>query len=464
MRNSNLLFAFVLTLFVFGCGEQSKKWSEKDLVEVPVSHLAFNINFPAEELQAGVNEVLKPVLVDDIINMNDKGDKLYLKVVKKGDLKISLDNDQAKGVLPLSVEVAIKKKMMGITFSNEDTPISFTGQIIATTTASLDENWNFKLHCQAMELIWDQEPRLNVLGIEIDLTKTMENALESNEEKILDQICSSVNKAIDFRKAFSKIYTDIQRPIRIAKQPDTLWLYSRPHALNAQLMPLDHDLLSIHIEYKSTVHITNQSKVNWPIEELPTRGNSLSDRSAILAYVEAKVPFEFISGIMEEKLLGQSFEYEQYSATVKDIAIKGKEGKMEVTLKLVGDVNGSLIMTGRPFLTKDGKLTMDGFSFEVISDDKIATAADWITHSFIETYVANRVFVDASDFLGRLDHLANAGIAKSNVGNKLATTFDFNEISSYKQSIQSDMIQWIFYVEGKGDLNLKQDIFQKKKQ
>ncbi|WP_258103143.1 DUF4403 family protein [Marinoscillum sp. MHG1-6] len=136
---------------------------------------------------------------------------------------------------------------------------------------------------------------------------------------------------------------------------------------------------------------------------------------------------------------------------------------MKVSVDATGDLNGTIIMTGRPVLTKTGKLTLDRFSFEVVSEDKMTSAADWITHSFIEAFIVNKIFIDASDFLTKVDHLANEGIAKSNVGDKLSTSFDFSEITSYGQNIQQDTLQWIFYVEGSGDLLLKKDIIQKKR-
>ncbi|WP_258103144.1 DUF4403 family protein [Marinoscillum sp. MHG1-6] len=321
MKNPNHLSALggliALICILTSCGERSRRLNETQPIDVPLSHLSFNIHFPIDQLEAGVNDIMKKTLVDDVIPTNNNGDKLFLKVVKKGDLKLSLRDGQAHASLPLSVEVALKKKMMGITFSNQDSPISFTGHIETISTASLDESWDFSLHCQDMTLIWDQEPSFNLFGINIDLTQTMEKALAQNEEKILSQLCSSVNESIDFKKAMNKIWLDIQNPIRIAHNPKLLWLYSRPKALNAELLPMENDTLSVHVEYKSTVHITTTNEVTWPIEELPQRGSTISDRSAIMAYLEAKMPFTFVEDILKEQYLGKTFEYEQYHATEK---------------------------------------------------------------------------------------------------------------------------------------------------
>ncbi len=437
----------------------SDKFNEP--LQLPPSYVSFNIDFPIHELESGVNSVLPTLLIDDEIDLNKKGDILYLKVVKKGKLKMALRNNYAYASLPLDVKIAVKKKVMGITFSNQDSPITFTGTIETRASAALDSAWNFTLICDDMNLVWDEEPSLNILGIDIDMSKTMEKALEQNQDIILGELCNAVNGSLDFRKTLTKIWGDIQKPIRIAHQPLYVWLYTIPEALNAELLPMEKDTLSIHIEYKADIHITTNADQKTSYRELPSRGETLNDQSAILAYIETAVSLKTIEKILEEKLVDKTYSYDDYHATIADIAISSKKQLMVATIKLKDGMTAEVVVQGKPTLKKNMTLTLDDFKYEIKSSDNLTSTTDWLTHSMIESYLASQIFVDVSSFFNDLDSLANAGIAKSRLGDKMITHLNFRDISSYQQRIEQDTLQWIFYLEGNAGLTLKQNIFPK---
>jgi hypothetical protein len=433
----------------------------KEAIKLPPSYISFNIDFPIHELESGVDDLLPMVLIDDEIALNQKGDVLYLKVIKKGNLKMALRNNFAHASLPLDVEVAIKKKVMGITFSNRDTPISFTGKIETKASALLDSAWNFSLRCEDMNLIWDEEPSLNILGIDIDMSKTMEKALDQNETIILDKLCNAINRSLDFRKTLTKIWGDIQKPIRIARNPVYVWLYTIPEALNAELLPMENDTLSIHIEYKADIHITTNENIKTKYMELPTKGNTLNDQSAILAYIETAVSINTIEKILSDKLVGKAYTYQDYGATVASIKLSSKKQNVVATVRLSEGMDAEITIQGKPALKKNMKLTLDDFKYEINSSDNLTSTTDWLTHGMVENYLATQVFIDVAAFFEDLDSLANAGIAKSKLGDKMISNLNFREISSYQQSIKNDTLRWIFYLEGSAGITLKKNIFKK---
>ncbi|MEO9477822.1 MAG: DUF4403 family protein [Cyclobacteriaceae bacterium] len=455
----HLIIISLVMLFSCSDSRQSSEYTEP--LKLPPSFVSFNIDFPIVEMEDGVNTMLKDVLIDDVIKLNKKGDQLFLKVVRNGHLDLALRGNRVYASLPLDVKVAIKKKVMGVTFSNEDVPVSFSGVMQAKANATLDSLWNFTLLCEEMNMDWVSEPSINILGMEIDLSKTMEKALDQNEEKILSELCRAVNSSIDFRTALLKVWGDIQRPIRIAKKPVYAWLYTIPDALNAELLPLKKDTLKIHVEYRSSIYITTDKQITSEITSLPTRGKPINSKSAILAYVQADVPIAKMEELASNLLVGKTYSYEGYSATIEKIKMSSQTPNILTRVTLSGDLNGDVLVTGRPSFTKKMELTIDDFQYEIDSEDQVAQATDWLTHSMIESYISKMLTVDASSFFNNLDSLANAGIAKSRVKDKISATFDFKDIKPYQQQIQNDTLRWVFYIEGSAGLTLKKDVFKK---
>lgn len=454
----------VTTLFLLisalSCTQTRKEEPIAPLV-TPSSFVGFNIAFPVNELEDGINSLLKTTLVDDVIDLNKKGDKLFLKVVKNGKLRLALRQDKVFASIPLIVNVAIKKKVMGISFSNKDTPVSFEGIIETQATTSLDSIWNFNLDCQGINMKWISKPAIDILGVSIDLRKSIDKAIYQNEEKILSEICGAINQSIDFKKALSKVWKSIQKPIRIAKKPVDIWLHTIPDALNAKILPMVRDTLWIHAEYHGKIFIsTEKDRVHQEVA-LPLKGDVLNYKSAIISYIQAEVPLLRVEEFISEKMVGNTFRYEGYDATLSKIQIGSKGQKISALATVTGGLSAQITIEGKPTLTQDLKLTLEDFDYDIKSEDQLANAASWLSNGLIESYISSMISIEMSPLFNRLDSLANAGISRSKIGHKLKTDLVFNEIKSFDQQIEGDTLKWIMYLEGKANLVLKKGVFEK---
>ena len=52
------------------------------------------------------------------------------------------------------------------------------------------------------------------------------------------------------------------------------------------------------------------------------------------------------------------------------------------------------------------------------------------------------------------------GLDKSHLAEKLDLQIGFDEVTSYQLRLTEDAIQWIFYLEGWSQLNLKKGLFK----
>lgn len=454
----------ILILSIVACNPR-KVAEEKEVavlpMKVPPSYLSFRVNFAVSELEDGVNKILPEILMDDVLPMKDPRDTLYLKVVRKGKLNLAVRNNQVYASIPLEIQAGIKKQVLGITFSNLDTPVSFSGVVKASADIDIGAGWNIEVDCKWRGFDWNEKPSFAIMGFTLDLEKTIDKEIEKHSDTLSDLICKSLQNSIDFRKTVEKIWLDLQDPKRVARNPRPLWLHTEPVALNGQLIPVEKDTLSIHLEYRTTIHLTPEKKENQYKVPLTPKGQPLNTRTALLAYPEVKVPYSLIEETISGELVDKQYDYQGYAVVITDVSVSRSGQKLELKLTTSGDLNGTVIIRGKPLLTEEKELTIENFTYEIDASDDWVKMTDWAVHQFAEEYIAKQITIDASPFLGRLDDVIMEGLSKSPLAEKIDVFINFRDITSYQIRLTEEGIQWIFYLEGIAALNLKQDIFRK---
>lgn len=456
----HLFYLFLAGALLGGCfAEKTEQSARVGPMEVPASYLNLTVNFPVEELTDGINNLLPAILMDKGLPLNSKGDTAFVKIIKAGELDLRFRGNHAYASLPIKVKAHIRKKVMGVTFSNEATPLEFNAIAKVKSEMILTKDWDLLLECNWVELDWTDNPNITILGINLDLGKKLDKAIKENQSEISSKLCGEINSKLKFRKTITKVWEDIQKPIRIAQKPTELWLWSVPQSLNAKLLPLKEDKLSIAVELRATLHASPiKSKPKEP-QPLPPRSEPLGDTPGMVSFLEMNAPIALVEKLVAEQLVGSEYTFQDYTARILDIKLSSEGQNLKVLAKVTGSIIGKIEISGKPTLTTSGKAQLSDFTYSVELDDEMATATDWALHQFAESYLAQKVSFDASRILNNLDSLAMAGIAKSKIGDKLDLDLDLKNVESYQMYLSEKEIQWIFYVEGKAGIVLKKGLF-----
>lgn len=449
-------------LLLMGCQQQAGSDEKENLppLETPPSYLSFRVNFPVSELEDGVNRMLPTVIMDDVLPIKGK-DTLFLTVRRKGQVDMTIRKREVFATIPLEVSAAVKKKVLGMTFSNEDSPITFTGHLTASAKVEIDDEWNMDITCQYRGFDLGDSPAISFMGMTFNIDGTVEQVLEDNQDELSDLICGALNGALDFRQTVEKIWLDLQNPQRIARNPEKIWLYSAPIALNGQLIPMPKDTLCVHVEYRTAIHISPVKKVVNDKVPLGGRGAPLNTKSALIAYPELRMPYDFFTAGLKTELLGQTFTYEGYNVKIKDVAVGRRGQRLLVTVVTGGDIKGKVEVTGVPSLNEERELVLEDLKYEIDADDDWVAATDWAVHEFAEAYIQDKARLDTKPFLNGLDSIIMAGLGKSRLSPKIDVQVGFDEVNSYQLRLTDSALQWIFYVEGRAELTLKKGLFKK---
>lgn len=452
----------VFVLLISCSRPEGREEGEASPIEVPPSYLSFRVNFPASELEEGVNDILPERIMDGPLPMKDKGDTLFLKITRKGRLKLSIRKNEIFASIPLEVVAAVSKKVMGVTISNKETPVTFSGTLKASAVVDINEDWDMEMTCAYQEFDLGSSAQVSIMGMTFGIEKSIDKALAEHSDELSDLICGALKGALDFRQTVEKVWMDVQQPQRIAREPRKFWLYSSPIALNGQLIPLERDTLSVHLEYRTSISISPTERSSQQLVPLGKKGQPLNTSAALLAYPEVRVSYQVIEEMLWDEFRGREFTYEGYKIHIKELTVGRKGQKLKVNLTTTGDVEGNVTVLGTPSLDQAGILTLEGFSYTLDEGDEWVRMTDLVVHQFVEGYIADQITIDTRPLLGSLDQRIMEGLQKSQLGAKVDIRLGFKDITSYQMRLTDDLIQWIFYVEGWSEVNLKKGIFQKK--
>lgn len=453
------LFIPCLFACLLSCDSLTKKSEESlPLLDTPPSYISFRVNFPISELEKGVNRVLPDVLFHDAVAMKDAKDTLYLKVDRKGSINMTYKNGELHATIPLKVNAAVRKEVLGMTFTNKDNPIEFSGVLQASAKIDIDEDWNLDVSCRYENFDLGDQATFSMMGMTFNVEKSINSNLDKHTDQLSNVICSAINQSIDLRGIVSKLWTDVQSPIAIAKEPKKLWLHADPIALNGQLIPMD-DVLSIHMEYRSNIMITPEQQSTTP-KRLGKKGTPLNTKNQLVTYPDIRLSYKDLTEILDEVFRNEEFEYEGYKVKIDKVAVGHIGQRLALNLNVSGDINGSVKVSGTPVFSEDRQLSLAKFKFEIDSDDEMLNMADWAVHTFAEDYLSEQVKVDSKPLFDRLDELIMSGISRELDANKFDLDFNISNISSYQTRLTDQYIQWIFVVEGEAGLTLKNGLFK----
>lgn len=446
-------------LLLLGCQRKEKAYeAPAEPLEAPPSYLNFRINFPIHELEAGINEVMPARLMNGPVELKN-GDTLYMDIQKRGKLLMKMSDNKIVASVPLRISAAIQKKVMGITFSNRDTPLEVAGVVQAEMNVDVDDQWNLNFTCQYKNFNISGSPVMNILGVRINVEKTLQNALEDHSDQLSDVICGALKQTIDFRQILSNIWEDIQKPQRIANKP-RMYLHSRPIALNGTLLTGLEDTLSLQLEYRTRLSINPVASPPGKTVPLTSKGEPMDDASALVAYPMMEMSYATITSLMEAQLQDREFTYEGYKVKIKSAKASREGQRLKIALDVDGDMRGTVIVTGKPTIDADRQLIVEDFSYEIDGKDKWLKLTDWAVHQFVEEYLASQLRMDANPFFIGLDKMITDAVSKAPISQKMELWLKFKKIDSYQTRLTEEGLQWVFYVEGASTINLRRGLFQ----
>ncbi|MTI39550.1 DUF4403 family protein [Fulvivirga lutimaris] len=468
----NKLLIIILLIFLIACskGNETKLGANTDAIGAyqPTTHnlldqsmMQVPLDYPVKDLQKMINRIMPDTLVNDSIDLDDKGDYLVLTVMPIGNLLLSGYQNNLDASIPVKAAIYVKKKMVAFNIKNKK-PIELKLRMDLHTELSLDENFDLKTECSIRKIYWIEEPKMKVAGININLKKTVDKQLEKNSEKIEAAICKAINEAVPIQKEVLAIWKLLNQTHRVAKRPIDIWLTTVPKDFSAKFETDVLDTLRVMLYAKAGVLITPLKGIELDsIEKLPTN-QKFNNNEQLDLKVSVNMPYEYMNLILNGQLKGQHIEYAGLAAELSDFKTESDTNKLKLGFKTKGDIEIDMESTAKPNFNDKYELVFDDLKYEVISDNPLVNSLDWISNSSVDEYLLQRSKIPLAHILDSLDFKIVRVLDRSKLSSKLQLDLTFSNILPDTIIYYNDRFEWIFSVKGNAHAYLNDSLVEKK--
>lgn len=432
----------------------------------PLSELVFPLAFSVKELEAVLNEKIEGKFVKAWFRADRKRDSLYLEVTKSGPIRLQWDVPTLSIVVPLHLEGKFLKNIGSVHVENKK-PIVADILLHLKSDVHFDKHWQLVFHTALEKLVWRHEPKLKVLFVQVGLKKKIDKIVEERGDYLTRRLDREVSKKLNLRRSIAKLWLDIQKPIRINKKGEELWLQNRCETINWNWVDRGDSLLAVQLKAYSMPRISVDAKPSGAINrKLPecVRSKKVDDNHLNL-YVYSKIDYDLINDRL--KRMKYPFELEHMGQTLKvqNISVYGLEAnELALKVKVSGSVEGIVYLKGKPvYEPQTNKLKVTDFEYDLGVDNALVNGADWILHSSLIDRLKDRLVVDVDSLVKQVPNLIVRGIEKSKVGKKIDLQLPSFSVYGHSLVTTKENIQLILQVKAVATLLLEKKVFLKKR-
>ncbi|AWV96858.1 hypothetical protein DJ013_01130 [Arcticibacterium luteifluviistationis] len=347
-----------------------------DSLSNKVSYLTVPLNIDLREVEKQVNQNFKGLIYDDD---SFSEDDLKYKIWKNDDLKFK---HRGQGVfefkVPLKIWVEKRVKILGMT----QTP-STEFEIIANFTSKpfIAADWKLKSVTNAEGFEWVTQPKLTLGGFTVPITSIVGGIINNYQGTIARMIDTKISEEIDLVSPVLKVWNDIKAPVNLSSDYN-LWLQVIPQDVLMTALNFDNNSINTSVAIKAIVN-SSVGKVNKPVNvstELPPIkfANTLPEGFGIHLY--NLVTFNEAEKIAKGMFVGKKMTI----SSGKEIEITGlriyggKDNKVIIQVNTIGDMKGTIFLTGDPVYDKNKReIILKNIDFDIKTKSLLIKTASW---------------------------------------------------------------------------------------
>ena len=460
------LFLFLgIIPFFFSCHHHqtiAPSHTEFDTTLVsPVSELVLPINFEVKELCAILNKEIDGTFLKSELKVDARGDSIYLEITKSAPLCLKWKMPFLEMDIPLHIEGRGDVKFGKGEIKNHK-PITADILLKLRSKVDIGDNWKLKTKTTIQEIVWVKEPQLNILFIKVNLKNKLNQVIENKQDILTKHLDEQMAEKIHLKKAISKLWVDIQKPIRINKKEMDVWLQNRCDSIRGILVDKGPDIISMQLTCFSHPKIWLENDTNYSINKtlLPYKKSPKETENNLNLYILGSLPFANINKELNKRIKDFHFNYKTYWLQVKELEVYGTDSGLAVKANVHGTARGDLYFTGRLFFDSlTNTIRIKNFTFDVSTENMLLQSADWIFHSRLLENINQKLVLPLDSVIKKIPVLMVNGIEKSKVGDKMDVNVQINTVSLYKKVITKKDIQLIVHVTATGSIDLEKKAF-----
>lgn len=449
-RTTYLVFTLLLLGWATACKKVKPTAPTAEGFDPPIpeawSFLAGPITFQIKSLEDKINAALKPELVRPEMLKGQKGASFNMRVVRTGRIKIRYVNHKVTFSAPLAIwldnPIRLKK-------DNHAKHAVCALSVDFQSPLQVASDWRLRTHVRFVKHTWIKEPKVRVLGINIPFTKIAERAIEKNRPAIEKAIDQAVYEGLRLDKQIRPVWVDLQKPLILAKKPDSLWLIPTPFSVAVGEVEGNEQTLTVPIRvafYTKTV-IGPKPKIDFnrtlPKIRLAKQIQQMTDLR-----VMSFISYEDINRILTQQLKGRKLELVGGLLTLNRTTVYGGQHAVIIRADVGGAVKGTLYFRGQPaYDTLTHTLLVKNIDFDVETEERLLATADWLLHDRLNDTIAKALRFPIREQIDKLPTLIDRAFEKAKAGKKNDLDIQTFRFVPQTIAIRPDGIQAMLKVE-----------------
>jgi hypothetical protein len=403
------------------------------------------------------NKITGQFLNTTLFLQKSKKEQIALTLTKTENITISSTGRELVCILPLTVNATLIDSRLGKTLSKLVTPFRTTIILTLSTPVDLDHSWRLKTRFRIKGYRWATEPILKIGPFRKNMRKTLDEAIERNSHKLTAMVDKEINKAASLRKTVAGVWSDLQEPIRINRNPAPVWIRFSCNEIKGDIS-LQQRAIICFASVKAKMLIVTDTTTSIKQSILPDfkKIEAKEKRSQSDIFVYANTSFREINQQLNERLQGRVISSKGYNITIKAIKAYASTEGLTISVDTSGDLNGRFFLTGRPAfdpLTK--RLNITDFDFAVKSSSILINRGDDVLHDLLRERIASKLNLGLETLLWKLPVIINQAIAKGESGKTIELTVEKLEIKQCTILMGKEKIHFIINADTETTITLK---------
>jgi hypothetical protein len=418
------------------------------------SFLAGPITFQIKSLEDKINASLKREIVNPEMLKGQKGASFNMRVVRTGRIRIRYANHKVTFSAPLEIWLDNPIRLRKDKHAKEAVcalSVDFQSPL------QVSSDWRLSTRVRFVKHTWIKPPKVRILGISIPFQNIAERAIEKNRPAIEKAIDQAVYEGLRLDKQIRPVWLDLQKPLILAKKPDSLWLVPQPFSVAVGDVQGNTETLTVPLRvafYTKTV-VGPRPKIVFN-RTLPKIRRDKHIKQVTDLRVMSFISYEDINRIMRKQLEGRKMELVGGLLTLNRTTVYGGQHSVIIRADVGGAVKGTLYFRGQPaYDTLTHTLLVKNIDFDVETEERLLATADWLLHDRLNDTLAKVLKFPIREQIDKLPTLIDNAFEKAKAGKKNDLDIQTFQFVPQIIAIRPDGIQALLKVETKVAFKVK---------
>ena len=421
----------------------------------PVSYMAGNLTFNIRDLENKVNKSLSTTLVNEETFEGQKGEAWRLRVERTGPVQIQYVNRRVYFSAPLQVwytnPIGLRKSE-----NRKSRPLCALA-VRFNSPVGVGPDWRLQTKVKFDDYHWTIEPKVKLLGIKIGVRKIAENILEKRRADIEQAIDKAVYNGLRLDRQISKIWRDMQNPLRIAKVPENIWLMPKPFSIAAAPVYGNSRQITVPVQIAFRVHTRLGPKPTIDtLERLPRLLHRNALPKAARLEVLAFIPYSDVNQVLTTRLAKEKLDLMGGNLKINDASVYGSGRKLILKADVGGAVHGTLYFHGTPaYDTLTNTLRIQNVDFDVDTRERLFATADWLLHDHLRDTIQAAMVVPLRQQVSSIPQKIETAFANAKVGRTTSLNLETFQLIPQRIVVQQEGVQILIKVKSKVAVKVK---------